>query len=126
MLEGDSSEATAAADAKKGAVVDDEEFVDEELDDFSTEKLVYKMGEIMVLSRLHGDIHENWSPLFGRENFPIWMTSQMRRQLFCQLPNELHSQTIIFCTIFPPEHLIRTRDENIWNQRNEEKKLFTV
>lgn len=59
MLEGDSSEATAAADAKKGAVVDDEEFVDEELDDFSTEKLVYKMGEMMVLSRLHGDIHEN-------------------------------------------------------------------
>jgi len=40
MLEGDSSDATAAADARKGAVVEDEEFVDEELDDFSTEKLV--------------------------------------------------------------------------------------
>lgn len=51
-----SSEATAAAVAKNGAVVDDE-LVDDELDEvFSVVRLVYSSGEMTGLSRLHGDI----------------------------------------------------------------------
>lgn len=51
-----SSDATVAAVAKNGAVVDDE-FVDDEFDDFSVDKLAYNNGDITGRSLLHGDIH---------------------------------------------------------------------
>lgn len=71
ILEGDSSEATAAAVAKNGAVIE-EEFVDldefefDNKDDFSVDKFVNSSGDIEGRFRLHGDIHDNWPSINSR------------------------------------------------------------